>query len=340
MRLQIGRSIPIAVAAVVLAVLPFVLPSFVVFDMIFVASYAIAILGLIVLTGMNGQISLGHGALMMIGGYVVAICLQQWQIPYIISVPLAALVTGAFGLLFGLVALRLAGVYLALATFALAVAMPSLFKHFKSITGGFGGITLTSVTAPAWFPMDNQRWLYYVAWVVTGLAFAATALLVRGRFGRALRALRDNPTAAISFGINPYTYKTLAFGWSAVLAGLAGAFFALPTAYVSPDSFQLTLSTEILIGAVLGGIMSFWGAIVGAVIIQFLPLWAQQINAGAPSVVYGVVLIVVMLFVPDGVVGGLRRGFARLRPTPLVPTTPASSPSSSSTSSQSVTPRA
>jgi branched-chain amino acid transport system permease protein len=136
---------------------------------------------------------------------------------------------------------------------------------------------------------------------------------VQGKFGRALRALRDNPVAAVSFGINPTYYKTLAFGWSAVLAGVAGAFLAIATAFVSPDTFSFALSITLLIGAVLGGILTFWGALVGALVIEFLPLVAQQINNAAPSVVYGVTLILMMLFVPDGIVGGLQRLIRRLK---------------------------
>ena len=190
----------------------------------------------------------------------------------------------------GLVALRLAGVYLALATFSLAVATPSFLKHYKSITGGFGGMSLPPVQAPAGVPLDGQHWLYYVTWAVAGVLFLLSALLVRGQFGRALRALRDNPIAAVSFGVNPYFYKTVAFGWSAVLAGIAGGFYAIPTAYVSPDTFTSALSITLLIGAVLGGISTFWGALVGGIVVEFLPLVAQQVNAAAPSVVYGVAL--------------------------------------------------
>lgn len=298
-------GVRVGAAIVLIAVLPWIVPSFVVFDLIFVAAYAIAILGLIVLTGMNGQISLGHGAFMALGGYVVAVLAHAAGWPYWAGVPIAAVACGAFGLAFGLVALRLAGVYLALATFSLAVAMPSFLKHYKSITGGFGGLSLQAVSPPAGIPLDGQRWLYYVAWAVAGLAFLASALLVRGKFGRALRALRDNPVAAVSFGVNPYVYKTLAFGWSAVLAGVAGAFYAIPTAYVSPDTFSFALSITLLIGAVLGGIWTFWGALVGGAVVEFLPIVAQQVNAAAPSVVYGVALILVMLFVPNGIIGGV-----------------------------------
>jgi branched-chain amino acid transport system permease protein len=313
-----GRLARIAVAVLVIALLPAVVPSFVVFDLIYVGVYTIAILGLIVLTGMNGQISLGHGAFMALGGYVVATLAHHLGWPYWIGVPLAAITSGLAGLLIGLIALRLAGVYLALATFSLAVATPSFLKHFKSITGGFGGLSLEQVKPPAWVPIDAQHWLYYVTWAVAGIAFLLSALLVRGKFGRALRALRDNPLAAMSFGVNPYIYKTLAFGWSAVLAGVAGGFFAMTTAYVSPDTFTSALSITLLIGAVLGGITTFWGALVGGLVVEFLPLLAQQINAGAPGVVYGVALILVMMFLPGGIVGGVLRMAARLvrKPTP------------------------
>jgi len=317
---SVARPLRVAIAIALIAILPAVVPSFVVFDFIYVAVYAIAILGLIILTGMNGQISLGHGAFMALGGYVAAILAHRLGWPYWVGVPLAAIASGAFGILIGAIALRLAGVYLALATFSLGVATPSFLKHYKSITGGFDGFSLDPVTAPAAIPIGGQLWLYYVAWTIVGAAFLASAFLVRGRFGRALRALRDNPIAAISFGVNPTYYKTLAFGWSAVLAGIAGAFFAMTTAYVSPDTFTFALSITLLIGAVLGGMLTFWGALVGAIVIEFLPLVAQQINEAAPSVVYGVTLILMMFFVPDGIVGGVQRLTRRLvrkTPSPL-----------------------
>jgi branched-chain amino acid transport system permease protein len=326
MPVRSARTIRVGLGVVAIAALPFVLPPFAVFDFVYVAAYAMAILGLIILTGMNGQISLGHGAFLAVGGYVVAIAAKDAGVPYWLGIPLAGVTSGAFGLLVGLVALRLAGVYLALATFSLGVAMPSLLKHFRSVTGGFNGVSLNPVTAPAWLPLDSHRYLFYLSWTVAGIAFAASAWLVQGRFGRALRALRDNPIAAISFGINPYVYKTLAFGWSAVLAGVAGAFYSIPTAYLSPDSFNSALSITLLIGAVLGGIGTFWGAIAGAIIVEFLPLAAQQLNSGAPGVVYGVALILVMLFFPAGIAGGIAQLAARLRGSPPVePPVPVSS---------------
>jgi branched-chain amino acid transport system permease protein len=327
MRPNVAARARVGIAVAIIALLPAVVPSFLVFDLIYVAAFSIAILGLVILTGMNGQISLGHGAFMALGGYVVAVLAHSAGWPYWAGILAAMVACGLFGLVFGLIALRLAGVYLALATFSLAVATPSFLKHYKSITGGFGGMSLQPVQAPAGIPTDGQHWLYYVSWAVAGLAFAVSALIVRGKFGRALRALRDNPIAAVSFGVNPYVYKTLAFGWSAVLAGLAGAFYAIPTAYVSPDTFTFALSITLLIGAVLGGISTFWGALVGGIVVEFLPLVAQQINAAAPSVVYGVALILVMMFLPDGIVGGVLRLVYRFRPAPPQPALESSTPS-------------
>ncbi len=292
-----GLAAP-AVVVLVVALLPRFVPPYVAFELTYVGAYAIAILGLIILTGASGQISLGHGAFLAVGGYAVALLGQKLGLPYWLSIPLAAAFSGTLGLALGLVALRLEGVYLALATFALAVAAPPTLKHFKSLTGGSQGIVL---------PPLPGAWLYYFTWSLVGALCLVTALVLRGRIGRSLRALRDNPIAAVSFGINPHLYKTLAFGWSAVYAGLAGAIVALATAYVSPDTFGVVLSLALVTGAVLGGLDTLWGALVGGLIVEFLPLVVQRINPAAPSVVYGTALIVFMLFLPGGIAGaGLR----------------------------------
>ena len=326
------RFIGVAVVAIVIAVLPRFVPAYTAFELTYVGAYAIAILGLVVLTGMSGQISLGHGAFLAIGGYTVAILAHNLGVPYWVSIPLAAIACGAFGVLIGLVALRLEGVYLALATFSLAVATPSILKHFTSLTGGVGGLQLPSFGAPAAFEeaVTPERWLYYATWIIVAITFLATSLLLAGSVGRSLRALRDNEIAAVSFGVNPYFYKTLAFGWSAALAGVGGAIVAIATAYISPDIFGLTLSITLLVGAVLGGIDSLWGALVGGFVIEFLPLWAQNISPAAPSVVYGIALILVMIFMPGGIVGTLRRLVPRGEPlaangsaSQAVPSTPA-----------------
>ncbi len=313
LRSRSGPLVPLALVALLLVAAPFVLPSYVAFELAYAGAYAIAILGLIVLTGYNGQISLGHGAFVAIGGYTVAIATERIAAPVWASVPLAGVICGLFGTLVGIVALRLSGAYLALATFALAVAVPPTLKRFGAFTGGSQGITLPPLAVPASLTaiLTSERLLYYVTWAILALLCAFTWSLLAGRIGRTLRALRDNEIAAISFGIDPFRYKSLAFGLSAAYAGIAGGLLALATAYVSPDTYTLQLSITLLIGAVLGGLGTLWGALVGGVVVEFLPLWAQTVNPAASSIVYGVALIAVAIAMPVGIAGALRRVLQR-----------------------------
>jgi branched-chain amino acid transport system permease protein len=292
----------IALVALIVAVLPRFIPSYGAFELTFVGAYAIGILGLLILTGTSGQISLGHGAFFGIGGYTFAVLGQKFGVPYWLSLPLAAALSGIVGLGLGLIALRLEGIYLALATFALAVATPSTLKHFKSVTGGSQGLVLPSlgVPGPLHAAITSEQWLYYLTWATAGVLFLVTAFALGGRLGRALRAIRDNEVAAISFGVNPQRYKTLAFGWSAAYAGIAGAIVAIATGFVSPDTYGVALSLALVTGAVLGGLDTLWGPLIGGAIVEFLPLLVQKINPAAPSVVYGIALILFMIFLPGG----------------------------------------
>ena len=333
----------VAVAAVML--LPRFISDFRAQEFAYVGIYFIALLGLNVLTGYTGQISLGHGAFMLIGGYTTAILMSNEEPPLklaghlftndmrdIWTIPIAGLVAGIVGFLFGFPALRLTGLYLALATFAIAVAAPAVVKRFEHFSGGGGGIQLfdletrtqsTSITDPVTFeskelgvevflginiPSFND-WLYYLCWTIALVMFAGVWLLVRGRFGRSLRAVRDSELAAASSGVNLARYKTFAFGISAFYAGVAGSLLAIATTFVNPDTFPITLSIFLLVGVVVGGLGSLWPLVFGAIFIQFLPLWAQSISKspGAPAVVYGVVLILVMLALPQGAAGLVRR---------------------------------
>jgi len=339
----------------------------------YVGIYFIALLGLNLLTGFTGQISLGHGAFMLIGGYTTAILMSEQDPPLellghqftgdmrdIWTIPIAGLVAGIAGFLFGFPALRLTGLYLALATFAIAVALPAVVKKYEGFTGGGGGINLfeattrtkaTSITDPVTFeetrvpisvlgidvPTFNE-WLYYLCWTVALVMLAGAWLLLRGRFGRSLRAVRDSELAAASSGVNLARYKTLAFGISAFYAGVAGSLLAIATTFVNPDTFPITLSIFLLVGVVVGGLGSLWPLVFGAIFIHFMQIeWAQQAESvvpnfipvlgaidtdlpGAPSVAFGVVLILIMLAFPDGAAGLIRtlkslaiRGYGRAR---------------------------
>ena len=358
-----------AVFAVFVLVLPQFISDFRARDYAYVGIYLIALLGLNILTGYTGQISLGHGAFMAIGGYTTAILMagnEQFGGPVpsgmqdIWTLPIAGLVAGLFGLAFGLPALRLSGLYLALATFAIAVAMPSTVKRFEEYTGGGQGIQLFGLpeltgsnavapadpNAPATFELlgltfTQNDWMYYLAWSIALGAFAGAWLILRGRTGRAFRAVRDSETAAVSSGVSLARYKTLAFGISAAYAGVAGGLFAIASAFVNPDTFPVALSIFLLVGIVVGGLGGLSGLVVGAIFVAFLPLWAQGQDLGSllpdsviqgdtvsipilgdflfkgtsapggPAIVYGIVLILLMFVLPNGV-GGLFRRIGQL----------------------------
>jgi branched-chain amino acid transport system permease protein len=301
------------VALVLLAcAMPFVLSNFRLFQFSQVYIYAIAILGLNMLTGYNGQFSLGHGAFYAIGAYASAIMMDRWNIAYGWTIPVAGVLCLIVGFLFGLPALRLEGLYLALATFSLALAVPQILKYFEHWTGGSQGIVLTKPTAAFGLKLNPDQWLYFVTLGVLILLFWLGTNLLKGRIGRAVVAIRDNHIAAEAMGINTALYKSLVFGVSAAYTGVAGALSASVIAYVAPDSFNVFLSVTLLIGSVIGGLASISGAVFGALFIQFVPNWAQDISKAAPWAIFGVFLIGFMYLMPFGIAGGIRLLWIRI----------------------------
>ena len=307
--LLIGALIVVALA------LPFLASSYRLFQFTLAYSYAVALLGLNLLTGYNGQISLGHGAFFAIGAYTTAILMHHLRVPYALTLPVAALVCGVAGFLFGLPALRLEGLYLALATFALGLAVPQLLKYkpIEHWTGGVQGIVLKKPDAPFGLPLDNDQWLYYVALIVLLIMFWAGHNLLRGRVGRALVAIRDHHIAAETMGINTALYKSLAFGVSALFTGVAGGMSAIVVQFVAPDSFNIFVSISFLVGVVVGGLASISGAIFGAFFIQFIPNVAEDISKAAPWAIYGIFLILLMYLMPSGLAGLIRIAAFRWR---------------------------
>jgi len=304
----------------VLLVLPFLVKNYRVFQFNLVLVYAVAILGLNILTGFNGQFSLGHGAFYAFGAYTAAILMSKYGVPYWATLPAAFVVCFVFGFLVGFPALRLAGHFLALATFALALAVPQLLKYKKieGFTGGVQGLVLDKPQPPFEFrfldqPLSSDRWLYFFTLMVAALMFLLAWNLLRGRVGRALVAIRDHPIAATAMGINLPMFKSLTFGTSAGFTGLAGALGAIAVAFVSPDSFTVQLSIFLLVGLVVGGLASIPGAIFGGIFIQYVPNIADELSKSAPAAIYGVLLIAMMYLMPSGVMGGLHRLWARLR---------------------------
>jgi branched-chain amino acid transport system permease protein len=293
------------ICAVVLSLLPFTLSGYNQVLASKVALYFIAILGLNIVTGYAGQISIGHGAFIAIGGYTTAIMSHDHGTSLLATLPLSFAVAFAFGVALGLPASRLSGVYLALATLAFAVSIPQLILKFSHFTGARNGISVSE--------SFSYLWLYGVSWACAAITFVLVWLLLRGRIGRAFRAVRDSEVAAASSGVSLVLYKTFAFGVSAGFAGVAGSLFVLATnGYAQPDEFSVFLSLNILIGAAVAGLGSLWGVIVGAAFVALLP----NISSSAPligsihgqDVAFGVVVILVMLLLPTGVAGLLHRG--------------------------------
>jgi len=299
----------------VIALVPLAFASgYQLFQLSMVAVYALAILGFNLVTGYNGQLSLGHGAFYAVGAYTTAIMMSLWNAPYWATLPVSAIVCAGFGFLIGLPALRLGGLYLALTTFALAVVTPQVlkYKYFEDWTGGVQGIVIDKPDAPFGLPLNGDQWIYLFSLVVTTLLFLLAANLVRGRVGRAMIAIRDHPLAAEAMGVNLAMFKTRTFAVAAMLTGVSGSLGSIVVQFVSPDSYSIQLSLTLFVGLIVGGVASIAGPIFGAVFIEFIPNVAESVSKAAPSAVYGVILIVFMFLMPRGVWGVLRPRIRRL----------------------------
>jgi len=322
MRRALGIGLWVAMVVAGLAVfllLPHFVSDFHSRDLAQAGAFFIAIIGLDLVTGYTGQISLGHGALMAIGGYTTALLVvhEHWRDVW--TIPLAGITAGIVGFVVGLPALRLSGLYLALATFALAVALPDLIKKFSHFTGGtdgenflaqapkqvtgLGGITIFGHS------MTQNHFLYYLTWSIGIVGFFLAWLLVRGRAGRTFRSVRDSEVAAASSGVNLAATKTVAFALSGVYAGVGGALYVIQNEIVDPLSFTISVSILILVGAVVGGLGSLWGLVLGALFVEYLPTLSTHVSTrpGVPDFVYGAAIIVVMILLPTGAGGLIQR---------------------------------
>ncbi|HEU5215162.1 MAG TPA: branched-chain amino acid ABC transporter permease [Gaiellaceae bacterium] len=294
----------LAAVAGVLAVLPFLLSGYHVSLVAKVGVFFIGVLGLNILTGYTGQISIGHGAFMAIGGYTTAVLSRDHDTNLVVTMLAAFALCFVVGVLVGIPALRFSGVYLALVTFALAVSVPQLPLKWSRFLGGRDGVQ-TSRTV-------SHVWLYGAAWAASAILFVLAWLILRGRVGRAFRAVRDSEIAAVASGIELPVYKTLAFGISAAYAGVAGSLFVLATnGFAAPDEFGVVLSLQLLVGAAVAGLGSLWGVLAGAAFVGLLP----AVSSGVPvigsdhgrDVVFGAAVVLVMLLLPGGFAGLIAR---------------------------------
>jgi branched-chain amino acid transport system permease protein len=299
--LTIGRTASLVMLVLMIAA-PLFVKNFVIFQMTMLLVYAVAIVALNVLTGGSGQFSLGQSAFYALGAYTSAILMEHAGVNYALTLPVSAGVCFIFGFLFGLPALRLSGVYLALATFALATAMPQLLKLgvFEHWTGGVQGLVVTKPDAPFGLKMSQDMWLYYFTLAVALLIYIASVNLLNSRSGRAMMAIRDNQIAASALGVNLALYKTLAFGISAAFTGVAGALGAIVVQFVAPDGYTIQLAIAIFLGMVVGGVGWLPGSLAGSAFIVFVPNIAESISKGLSGAVFGILLIIVIFLVPHG----------------------------------------
>jgi branched-chain amino acid transport system permease protein len=267
----------------------------------------VAVLGLNLLVGYNGQISLGHGAFFAVGAYTAALLIEKASVPYLLTVPAAAAVCFAAGYGFGVPALRLRGLYLALVTLGLAIATPQLIKRFDGLTEGTQGLTVEQPSAPSWLGVEDDQFLYLLSLAVAAVMFLVAWNLMRGQVGRTVKAVRDGEIPAATLGVNLARTKTRVFALSAAYAGVAGALYVFAIGFVAPEAFTLTISFAFLAAIVVGGLATISGALLGALFIEFVPVYASDVNDALTGVIYGGVLIAFMWVLPEGAAGLLRR---------------------------------
>jgi len=292
------------------------------------AYLGIAAGGLTVLTGLNGQLSLGHGAFMAIGAYTTALFFQDPEppLPVVVVLVIATLVTLVSGAAVGVAAARLHGPYIAGATLALAIAVPGIALYFNDALGGEQGLNVLVPGIPEWFAdmaffvtgneVSTSKYIGYIGWVCLIVTFVFLANLSRSRVGRVWRAVRDDEVAAEIAGINLGRARVLAFVVSTAAAGLAGAVLAMAARITAPSGFTLTLSLTLLTAVVLGGLGSLLGALIGAALLTFLPQVVTGVGRDAglsdlqaaelAPLVYGLTMVLVILLAPSGIVGSMR----------------------------------
>lgn len=299
MTLGTGTSV---VVLAILVIVPVFAKNFIVFQMTMLLIYGLAVLALNILTGGSGQFSLGQSAFYAIGAYTSAVLMEQYNVNYALTLPVAGVICFGAGFLFGQPALRLSGVYLALATFALATAMPQLLKlgYFEKWTGGVQGLVVTKPDAPFGLPISQDAWLYYFTLVIAVAIYLFSVNLLRSRSGRAFMAIRDNEIAASAMGVDVALYKTLAFGVSAGITGVAGGLGAIAVQFVAPDSYTINFAIALFLGMVVGGVGWLPGSFIGSAFIIFVPNIAEGISKGLSGAVFGVLLFLVIFLMPHG----------------------------------------
>lgn len=302
---EVSRSdriplIALAVGIVVMAAIPWVLNPYYTSLAIIIGIYTIITVGLCLLMGYTGQVSLGQAGFYGLGAYISAILSTKLGISPWIALVFAAAFTGAFAYLIGKPILQLKGNYLAMATLGLGIIMYIFFRETDWLTGGQTGISAIPYLSIGGFAFNTDREYFYLVWVIVLLVLLISQNIVNSRTGRALRAIRDSEMAAESVGIDVSDAKVKIFTLSAVYASLAGSLYVHYLTYVSPQPFDFLFSTHLLLMAVFGGLTSIWGAIFGTAAITFLGDILHSFG-DLETIVFGFTLMAVVIFMPRGI---------------------------------------
>ncbi|MGW4478316.1 branched-chain amino acid ABC transporter permease [Rhodococcus triatomae] len=298
--------VTVALVVVVAVVAPLVSAPFVNFDRSMVLVYVVVGLGLNLLTGNTGQISLGHGFFFAVGAYLSAVLIENHGVPYLLLIPLAFGVCYVIGYLFGLPALRLHGLQLALATLGLALVTPAVIKRFESVTDGHAGINIFGAEAPEFTGLARDQWVYYLCLVVALVAYVVVRRLSIGRIGRSLIGIRDYEAVATTLGVPATRTKTTVFALSAALAGVGGVLYSFVVQYVGPEAFGLPLAIAFITMIVVGGLATVPGVVFGAFFVVYVPQWTADINQSAAGITYGATLILFIFVLPYGLISVFR----------------------------------
>jgi branched-chain amino acid transport system permease protein len=308
------RGATVLVGAVVLLVLPQILSAYTVGHLTLILTFGVATLGMNLLMGFTGMISLGHSAFFAVGAYTSAILMLEAHWPFLVTVVASAAVTFAAGFVIGFPAQRLSGLHFAVITLGAAFLVPPLLKRggSQSLFGGATGLQVPRIDPPP-FGLATDQWVYYVCLAVAVVAVLFVAWVVAGPTGRAMLALKEAPIAAGAMGVNVARLKVVVFALAAMLAGLSGSMYAYAVGYIAPDSFGLYLTVLFLAASVVGGVRSIIGAILGAAVVVMVPVIATDIDPALSNVIFGAALVVCVLVMPTGITGALHRFTRRSR---------------------------
>ena len=306
------RIIGVVVLAIVLVAAPLMSSPFINYQLSQIMVFGVAILGLNIVMGYTGQVSLGQSAFLGLGAYIAAYGVTNgWPIP--LTFILCAVIPALVGMLVALAAARLRGLALAMITLALPIVGTPLARRFVDFTGGSQGVTVSWLAAPDWSGLANDQWRYYLVMLIAVICFVLARNLVRGRVGRTFAIVKGNESVALSMGVSPYRTKVLAFTIASMLGGIAGFMYLAVVQYTSPETLNFFTSINLVAAMVIGGSASIVGTALGAIYFVMVPVIAGQVSSSRTALISGAILLVVLFVLPAGL-ASLPRRIAQLTP--------------------------